>query len=402
MKQIAAPWRMFWPKLRRIASAIGPHGSLAALLALDGLALLHPLLRQAREHVRGGWFDSWIDMISSFGLLAFPQLVVAAGLVMMGAALALRARVAWVLSLLLLVGAGIISLWGEYRSTAIFSYTVVLAIALLYYWKRFDRASLAAGSLFALLSVVSLLIYAVFGTLYLGDEFAPPVRTLGTAFYFSIVSMSTVGYGDIVPHSDTARFFTVSVIVLGITVFATSIGAVIGPLIGGNLKRIVKGGISSVTRKNHYVIVGVSSIAYSVYQGLKKRGCALTVVVPPNVEHAYPESADIVIGDPSDLQTLHRAGIATARAVLALRNEDAENAFVVLAVKEDAPNVKTIALVNDAKNLQRIRRVQADMVFSPQMLAGELLARALNQEKIDDDLIEHLLFGDRDGPATAR
>jgi voltage-gated potassium channel len=47
----------------------------------------------------------------------------------------------------------------------------------------------------------------------LGDEFTPPVHDLATAVYFSIVSMSTVGYGDIVPHAPTARLFTASVIV---------------------------------------------------------------------------------------------------------------------------------------------------------------------------------------------
>ncbi|MCR2479416.1 ion channel, partial [Salmonella enterica] len=85
--------------------------------------------------------------------------------------------------------------------------------------------SVTAGSLFALVSIVSLLIYAVFGTLYLGDEFNPPIKDAATALYFSIVSMSTVGYGDITPHSNAARLFTASIIILGITVFATSISA---------------------------------------------------------------------------------------------------------------------------------------------------------------------------------
>ena len=86
--------------------------------------------------------------------------------------------------------------------------------------------------------MLSLLI-AVFGTLYLG-EFNPPVHDAGTALYFSIVSMSTVGYGDITPHSGAARLFTASIIILGITVFATSVSAIAGPVIGGNLKRLVR------------------------------------------------------------------------------------------------------------------------------------------------------------------
>ena len=217
----------------------------------------------------------------------------------------------------------------------------------------------------------------------------------------TIMSMPTVGLGDIVPYSDTARLFTVSIIVLGITVFATSISAVAGPVIGGKLKHIVKGGISNVTRKNHYLIVGVSPLAHSVYAGLKKRGYVVTVIVTPNAPHSYPANADIVVGDASDTATLHNASAETALAVLALRMDDAENAFVLLAIKDLAPKVRTIALVNDSRNLQRLRLLQPDMVFSPQLLAGELLARTLNNETIDNDLISHLLFGRSDGQEPA-
>jgi voltage-gated potassium channel len=380
-------------RLRGFATHIVPHGYLALLLVVDGLMLVRPVAEKALRHARGGWFQDWITLIDAFGLLALPQVVVATGLSIMAIGIALRARVAWVLSLLLLAATGLISMWGDHRSEPLFVFTVLLAAALLYYWRRFDRTSLAASSLFAILSIGSLLIYAVFGSLYLGGDFDPPIQNLITAFYFSIVSMSTVGYGDIVPRSDTARLFAASVIVLGITVFATSISAVIGPVIGGKLKHIVKGGISNVTRKNHYLIVGASPLAHSVYAGLKKRGYEVTVIVAPNIPHTYPANADIVVGDASDTATLHNASAETALAVLALRMDDAENAFVILAIKELAPKVRTVALVNDSRNLQRLRLLQPDMVFSPQLLAGELLARTLNNETIDNDLISQLLFG---------
>jgi voltage-gated potassium channel len=388
-------------RLRGFATRIVPHGYLALLLLADGLMLVRPVAEKALRHARGGWFQDWITLFDAFGLLALPQVVIATGLAIMAIGIALRARVAWVLSLLLLAAEGFISMWGDYRSESLFAFTALLAVALLYYWRRFDRTSLAASSLFAILSIGSLLIYAVFGSLYLGADFDPPIQNLITAFYFAIVSMSTVGYGDIVPRSDTARLFAASVIVLGITVFATSISAIVGPVIGGKLKHIVKGGISNVTRKNHYLIVGASPLAHSVYAGLKKRGYAVTVIVTPNMPHNYPANADIVVGDASDTATLHNASAETALAVLALRLDDAENAFVILAIKELAPKVRTVALVNDSRNLQRLRLLQPDMVFSPQLLAGELLARTLNNETIDNDLISQLLFGKENADGAA-
>ncbi|OIQ69904.1 voltage-gated potassium channel Kch [mine drainage metagenome] len=81
-----------------------------------------------------------------------------------------------------------------------------------------------------------------------------------------------------------------------------------------------------------------------------------------------------------------------AKAVLTLRDDDAENAFAVLAVKELAPGVKTIAGVNDARHLAKIRRVQPDMLFAPQLLGSDLLARTLLDEPIDNETVSKLLF----------
>jgi voltage-gated potassium channel len=374
-------------------SQIGPQWYLAALLALDGLMVLHPVLRRVQLNNDGGWIDYLLQVINASGLLVLPQIVIGGGLATMAIGILLRARVAWALSILLLAAAVAVGLFDPNRNIFVSGYTVVLAVALLYDWRRFDRASIAASSLFALLSIASLLIYAVFGVLYLGAEFSPPIHDLASAIYFSIVSMATVGYGDIVPRTDTARLFTASIIVLGITVFATSISAVIGPVIGGNLRRIVHGGISKVIRKNHFLIVGASPIAHSVYDGLRKRGYSVTVVIPASVPNNYPEDADVVIGDPSDSATLERAAASTAHTVLALRADDSENAFTVLAIRELAPQVRTVALVNDSRNLHRLRLLKPDMLFSPQQLAGELLARTLNNETIDNALVSHLLFG---------
>lgn len=383
-------------RLRRIIASIGLHWYFAVLLALDGFMVVRPVIDRAGLTLDDTWLANALRLVDSVGLVVLPQVIVAVGLATMAVGILLRARVAWVLSIVLLVAAAAISLLGGYRDHTVFIYTGVLAGALLYYWRHFDRASIAASSLFAMLSIASLLIYATFGTLYLGDEFAPPIHDLATAVYFSIVSMSTVGFGDIVPHTTTARLFTASVIVLGITVFATSISAVIGPVIGGNLKRIVKGGISNVIRKNHYLIVGATPVAHSVHDGLRKRGYAVTVIVPGNIEHNYPAGTDLVVGDATDHTVLERAGATTARAVLALRSDDGENAFIILAIHALAASVRTVALVNHGRNLERLKLLKPDMVFSPQQLAGELLASTLNDEAIDKSMISHLLFSTAD------
>lgn len=383
-------------RLKKFRALFSPNWCLAILVALDGYAFMHPVLKEVRAREYSFWLalDNWHEVMRVVGLLEIPRLVLGVGLQVIAIGLILKARIAWAFSLVLLIGIGTFAILGEAGRAGLGVYTLVLLIALIVYWRRFDRASVTAGSLFALVSVLSLLIYAVFGTLYLGNEFNPPVQDMGTAFYFAIVSMSTVGYGDITPHSITARLFTASIIILGITVFATSISAIAGPVIGGNLKRLVKGRFSTAMRKNHIIIAGATPLALSVYAGLRRRGDEVTVIVPPGTPHEYPAATDLIEGDPSSVEVLHSAGVTRARYVLALRDDDAENAFIVLAAKEATGEggAKTVALVNSSKHLEKIRRVQPDLVFSVQLLGAELLARAINGEPMDGQAITDLFF----------
>ncbi|AVG41350.1 voltage-gated potassium channel protein [Achromobacter insolitus] len=383
-------------RLRKVLALFPPNWCLAILVALDGYAFMHPVLREVRAREYGFWLaiDNWHEVMRVVGLLEIPRLVLGVGLQVIALGLILKARIAWAFSLVLLIGVGTFAIMGDSGRAGLGIYTLVLVIALIAYWRRFDRASVTAGSLFALVSMLSLLIYAVFGTLYLGNEFNPPITDATTALYFSIVSMSTVGYGDITPHTGTARLFTASIIILGITIFATSISAIAGPVIGGNLKRLVKGRFSTAMRKNHIIIAGATPLAMSVYDGLRRRGDEVTVIVPAGVPQEYPAATDLIEGDPSSVEVLHSAGVTRARYVLALRDDDAENAFIVLAAKEAAgeDGAKTVALVNTSKHLEKIRRVNPDLVFSVQLLGAELLARAINGEPMDSQSITDLFF----------
>ena len=363
--------------------------ALAALLAaLCGALEIRPYAARvlatlaAVEHRRAGLLD----------LAAFPHVVLGAALALMSFGLLLRARIAWVIALLL--GALVAALsWRHAQApTLVFGTAAVLIGVLLAATRRFDRSNLAASSLFALLSVGTLLLYGVLGSLWFGADYSPAIRDLPTAFYYTIETMSTVGYGDILPRTTEARMFTVSMIVLGITVFATTLSVVIGPLVGGSIKRALEGRMQSKQRTGHFVIIGTSPLAYALWKRLQARDAAVTVIAPPDRPSPYPAEADVITGDPTRNEVLEEAGVPHARAVLTLRDDDAENAFAVLAVKEIAPKVQTIAAVNDARHLAKIRRVQPDMLFAPQVLGSELLVRTLFDEPIDKDTVDKLLF----------
>ncbi|MCI2808542.1 voltage-gated potassium channel protein [Eoetvoesia caeni] len=393
-------------KLKRWHETLPLHWLLAVLVAINGFVLLRPgIMAVYAMHPSSGW-NGWLNadsvsvFLDSFGLLEIPRLMLGAGLQLMALGLIFKARIAWTVSLLLLACTCTFFLWRPEGRFELLIYTVVLIVMLLAYWRRFDRSSLAAGSLFTVFSITFLLVYAVFGALYLGGDFRPHITDTMTALYFSIVSMSTVGYGDITPQTDVARMFTASIIILGITVFATSISAIAGPIIGGNVQRLVKGKLSRPMRKNHIIIAGATPLAQSVYTTLHERGHAVTVIVRPDTTHPYPDQADILVGDPSDTAVLQQAGASQALYVLALRDDDPENAFIILAAKEVCgEQTRTVALANTATHLKKIKQVGPDIVFSLQSLGAEILSRTVAGEPIDNDMITKLLFQNGTGPA---
>lgn len=312
-------------------------------------------------------------------------------LILMSIGLMRRSRFIWFVTLLLSVAMAAAAYLRPYSPYLMWA-SLSLLVFLLIFKRHFKQVSLAVGSLFALCSVLVFLVYGIFGSYILGQEFNPPIEDFASSLYFTIVTMSTVGYGEITPRTLEARMFVVSLIVLGIIVFATSVTTVIVPLIGSRLRRIMESKGEKMERKDHIILTGNTPLAHNTFEELKKRDIPITVILPTDaVEEAFLD-ADVIIGDPTAVKVLRLAGLEKAQAVMALGNDDSENAFVVLAAKEVEGTAKAICAVNDSKNINKVRRVRPDMLIAPQVLGGELLAMAMSGEKPDLEILMKRMF----------
>jgi voltage-gated potassium channel len=374
------------------------HLWLGLLVLLDAIIFMWPLGARIASSEHKIWLlnESWQDLIDSIGLVELPVLAIGLGLMIMSVGLFWRARIAWVLSIVLIFSALLLDLYASRGHIALLSFSTVLIVLLVRHWQTFNRTSFAASSMYAVVSVSWLLFYAVFGTLYLGEEFKPAIYDPITSLYFSVITMATVGYGDILPVTPTSRIFVISIVIFGVTVFATAISALAGPVIGGNLRKFIQKRAIRSMRKNHVIVCGATPLAMNVVSGLLARGHHVTAIVLPGINHQYPAHTDVVTGDASTLDVLKEAGLQEAQYLLALKDDDSENAFIILAAKELGINcpVKTVSVVNESVHLSKIQRVHPDIIFSPQMLGSEILTRTLTGEVINEDLIMQLFFNE--------
>lgn len=380
------------------------HRILALATLISGLIFISPLILRILSGEHHAWMteDSWREIMEVIGLSQLPRVVIALSLILMSFGLLSRARVAWVFTLVMLTPAIWISIYQhDGHATLGSAFNALLGLALLWYWRSFSRSSVAAATLFALSSLVSLFWYAILGTLYLGEEFSPKIYTLPDATYFSVVAMTTVGFGDIVPVTESSRMFVVSLILLGVSVFASALGAVLVPVVSSTIRLMIQRKARLSMKENHTILCGSTPLALTLYSSLTARAEQVTVIVKPGDAGEYPASADIIEGDAASDAVLEKAGVRHANYVLAMQEDDPDNAFIVLAVKAiDGCQARTVAVVNNSQNLEKIRRVKPDLVFSPQLLGAELLSRILRGEKFDTDLISELFVAKPISPAV--
>lgn len=391
---LPSPTQFLRNRLQQLHKRIGgehwfPHVPLAILLGLGGFWLLQTDLGRQWRHI----LDQLLSGGHGLHPALLPPLLIGLGMLIMALGLLFRSRLAWMMALLLAATAAISMFFGQHsHAYLLIGYFVLMLALLVFAWRQFDRSSVTASTLFALTSVVMLVVYATFGAFYLGADYKPQITDLITALYYAMVTMSTVGYGDITPQTPEAKLFTVSIIVLGVAVFATSLTAVIAPLVTSSLQRIVNRKGTRMKRENHFVVIGNTPLALNTWRELARRGHPVTRLLRRKPETELPDDVDVIIGEPSDAEVLRKAGADKAQAVLAMLDDDSENAFIVLAVRELAGSARTVVVVNDASHLGRAHLVQADIVIAPQILGGEMTAMFLTGEPITAEFVMERVF----------
>ncbi|HEX4049898.1 MAG TPA: ion channel [Steroidobacteraceae bacterium] len=378
----------FWFPHMPLALAVGMTGLMQLLLTSGSLQRLIVGSGSGKSivlNVAGG-----LEMPAIRGI---PQEAIGALLLVVGTGLIWRSRLAWVLAFLLTLATVSLELSPlSTASKALISFNVALLVLLVLSRRSFTRASLATSTLFALTGILFTLGYGILGSYVLGADFAPRIANVVDAVYFAVVTMSTVGYGDIAPRTPAARLFTVSLIVLGLVVFVTSLTAIVGPLIDSRMKKLLQPKRTSMKRSSHIIVVGDGPLARNALKALAARGLHATAIWPAGPLDGIEPPEDLVIGDGSDSEVLRSVEVEQARAVLALSPDDSYNAFAVLATKELNPSARTVVAVNNVGNTSRVMRVHPDVVLDLPMIGSELLAMALSGEEITADaLINQLL-----------
>jgi len=209
--------------------------------------------------------------------------------------------------------------------------------------------------------------------------------TLLEAFFMTIITITTVGYGEVKPLSPEGQIFTIIFIILGLSTAAILASELARQFIEKNFKAIY--GAGKMKKKinklqNHYIVCGFGDIGSSMSASLKEAGIPF-VIIENNAETSEFASIQnylVVNGKATYDDTLIEAGIKDARGVVICLGDDSLNMYVTLAAREINPELLILVRGYKTEGEKRMIRAGANSVIYPLKLGGQQMAQLVISE----------------------
>ncbi len=252
---------------------------------------------------------------------------------------------------------------------------------------------------FAVLAVTVLLVY-VERTDYRDGNDPPDFGVSFTdAIYYSTVTLSTTGYGDIAPVSDRARMVNAFIITpLRIAFLVLLIGTTLEVLASqGRAALRIRRWRKKVTQ--HVVVIGYGTKGRSAVDTLVSNGHDREAVVIVDGEAGAAVDANddglvVVTGDATRRDVLRRAGVEKATQVIITTDRDDTNVLATLTVRQLNPNAWITASVREQENVSLMRQSGADSVITSSEAVGRLLGLSSLSPTLGSVMEDLLMYGE--------
>ncbi|MBT9584912.1 potassium channel protein [bacterium] len=207
------------------------------------------------------------------------------------------------------------------------------------------------------------------------------------SFYFTVITMSTVGYREVGELDAAGKIFTIGLIFSGVGVLAYSVSSTLELLLDEQHRSYFRHLLNrrrSRRMEHHYIVCGMGRVGRSVCQELAD--CQIPFLVvdsqPDKISIATSLGWVAILGDASEDKILHQANIVKARGLVCTVDTDASNLFILVSAKALNPSLEVSARVNEDSNVKKFERAGAIHVYSPFSLLGRRIARTITRPRV--------------------
>ncbi|MCG6918458.1 MAG: potassium channel protein [Deltaproteobacteria bacterium] len=210
------------------------------------------------------------------------------------------------------------------------------------------------------------------------------------ALYMTVITLTTVGFGEVHPVSAQGRILTMTVLISGLGVMGYLVGTLTHILVEGQLLRIM--GRKKLERqiqklKNHIIICGYGRVGRIICGEIQRSKPTPLVVVENDstVTAKIEEEGHLyLLGDATEEECLLKAGIGNAKGLATALDSEADNVYITLTAKGLNPNLFIIARAGRIGSEKKLLQAGANHVVSPHQIGGYRMAQALLRPSVTE------------------
>jgi voltage-gated potassium channel len=199
--------------------------------------------------------------------------------------------------------------------------------------------------------------------------------------YMTVITLATIGYGEVHPLTPMGRAFTILLILVGVTVFGFLVSVLTQMVVENQIadalgrRRLFKD-ISQL--KDHYILCGAGRVGLRIIDELKRKDVDYVIIERDEVvaEKLLTKGNLVLIGDATDETVLEGARVRSAKALITAASNDAENVYIVLTTRGLNPNIYIVTRANDQAAERQLLRAGANKVISPVLIGSHRMAQA--------------------------
>lgn len=245
-------------------------------------------------------------------------------------------------------------------------------------------------------AIILIIISAI--VVYMDRDGYTGVETFLDAVYYSSVSLSTTGYGDVTPVTQEARLLNVLLITPMRIIFLVLLVGTTLSVLTEESRKALKIRRWRKRMRNHTVVIGYGTKGRAATTALIADGVPASQIVvvdsdPEALAHASSRGLVTVQGTATKSDVLKLAGVTRARAVVVAPNLDDTAVLITLSVREISPSATIVASVRESENSHLVRQSGADSVVVSSETAGRLLGLATVSPSVTG-MMEDLLSPD--------
>ncbi len=211
------------------------------------------------------------------------------------------------------------------------------------------------------------------------------------AFYMTVISISTVGFREVIPLDPAGKLFTIFLILAGLGGMTFTLSHLFQFMIEGHLLGMVKRKHmekSLESMKDHYIICGFGRVGEQIARDVEEAGKRFVVIDenPEALQRIQRGSRLYVVGNATSDDTLKKAGIERAKGLVAASDSDPDNVLTTLSARMLNPAIFIVARASRTDVFEKLYKAGANRVLSPYHSTGQKMAAMLIRPLIHEYL----------------